>query len=83
MRTFCHCTTPLGLPCPFMPGAKSRLETILCVVWMSYTQCPAVSTWRVPISVPVHSNALQSHASPVRPAVPHHACTRLGDWSQA
>ena len=28
--------------------------------WMSYTQCPAVSTWRLPISVPVHSSALHN-----------------------
>ncbi len=58
MRTFCQRATPLGRVGPFMPGLKSRLDTILRVVWMSKTQCAAVSTCRVPIKLPVHSSAL-------------------------
>lgn len=61
MRTFCQRAMPLGRLGPFMPGEKSRLDTILRVVWMSNTQCAAVSTCRVPIKLPVHSSALHGH----------------------
>ncbi len=57
-RTLFHCATPLGWPGPFMPGLKLSAETMRRVVWMSNTQCPAVSTCWSPISVPVHSSAV-------------------------
>ena len=62
-RTLFHSATPLGWLLPFMPGLKLSADTILRVLWMSNTQCPAVSTCWSPIRLPVHSNALQKQQS--------------------
>ena len=58
-RTLFHCATPFGWLLPFMPGLKFSADTIFRVLWMSNTQCPAVSTCWSPIRLPVHSKALQ------------------------
>jgi len=61
MRACVQARMPYGVLDPSMAGAKLRLDTMRRDPLMSNTQCAAVSTWLLPISVPVHSRALHQH----------------------